>query len=62
MGFSLELTEVTQFKITAKELDVRESRLQSKKFQYVLDLVAKGKLDLIDSSDSSIRKVVLTFE
>lgn len=49
MGFSIEPTAVTQFKITAKELDVRGSRLQNKKFQEVLNLVAEGKLDLTNS-------------
>ncbi|WP_238947973.1 zinc-binding alcohol dehydrogenase family protein [Clostridium sp. YIM B02569] len=49
MGFSVEPTAVTQFKITAKELDVRGSRLQNKKFQEVLNLVAEGKLDLTNS-------------
>jgi L-gulonate 5-dehydrogenase len=81
MGFSIEPTSVTQFKITAKELDVRGSRLQNKKFQEVLNLVSEGKLDLnhsishkfhyldaqkafdfVDSRDTSIRKIVLTFE
>ncbi|WP_236897114.1 zinc-binding alcohol dehydrogenase family protein [Clostridium beijerinckii] len=49
MGFSVEPTAVTQFKITAKELDVKGSRLQNKKFQEVLNLVAEGKLDLRNS-------------
>ncbi|WP_026888636.1 zinc-binding alcohol dehydrogenase family protein [Clostridium beijerinckii] len=49
MGFSVEPTAVTQFKITAKELDVRGSRLQNKKFQEVLNLVEEGKLDLTNS-------------
>lgn len=49
MGFSVDPTVVTQFKITAKELDVRGSRLQNKKFQEVLNLVHEGKLDLKDS-------------
>jgi L-gulonate 5-dehydrogenase len=81
MGFSVDPTVVTQFKITAKELDVRGSRLQNKKFQEVLNLVDEGKLDLnnsishtfnyldaqkafdfVDSKDSSIRKIVLTFD
>lgn len=46
MGFSVTPTEVTQFKITSKELDVRGSRLQNKKFQEAIDLVRSGKLDL----------------
>ena len=49
MGFSVDPTVVTQFKITAKELDVRGSRLQNKKFQEVLNLVEEGKLDLDNS-------------
>lgn len=46
MGFSIENTPVTQFKITSKEIDVRGSRLQNKKFQGVIDLVNEGKVDL----------------
>lgn len=49
MGFSIAPTEVTQFKITAKELDVRGSRLQNKKFQTAVDLINEGKLDLSGS-------------
>ncbi|TCK92745.1 L-gulonate 5-dehydrogenase [Natranaerovirga hydrolytica] len=46
MGFSEDTSPVTQLKITAKELDVRGSRLQNKKFQEVIDLVKENKLDL----------------
>ncbi|MCD8121507.1 MAG: zinc-binding alcohol dehydrogenase family protein [Clostridiales bacterium] len=46
MGFSNAPTEVTQMKITTKELDVRGSRLQNKKFQEAIDLIEQGKLDL----------------
>jgi len=49
MGFSEELFEIAQLKITAKELDVRGSRLQNKRFQDVLDLIAEEKLDLAGS-------------
>lgn len=49
MGFSIDPTVVTQFKITAKELDIRGSRLQNKKFQAVIDLINNGKLDLTNS-------------
>lgn len=49
MGFSIAPTEVTQFKITAKELDVRGSRLQNKKFQTAIDMINEGKLDLTGS-------------
>lgn len=49
MGFSIDPTAVTQFKITSKELDVRGSRLQNKKFQEVLNLIREGKLDLSNS-------------
>lgn len=46
MGFSVTPTEVNQFVITSKELDVRGSRLQNKKFQTAIDLIREGKLDL----------------
>ncbi len=46
MGFSVSPTEVTQFGITSKELDIRGSRLQNRKFQTAIDLVNEGKLDL----------------
>ena len=81
MGFSVAPTAVTQFGITAKELDIRGSRLQNRKFQAAIDLVREGKLDLDhkishtfhfleaqrafdfnDSGDSSIKKIVFTFD
>ncbi len=46
MGFSVSPTEVTNFGITSKELDIRGSRLQNKKFQTAIDLILDGKLDL----------------
>lgn len=46
MGFSVAPTEVNQFVITSKELDVRGSRLQNRKFQDVIDLINAGKIDL----------------
>ncbi len=46
MGFSVAPTEVTNFGITAKELDVRGSRLQNRKFQQVIDLIAEGKVNI----------------
>lgn len=46
MGFSVAPTEINQFVITSKELDVRGSRLQNRKFQQVIDLVNEGKVDL----------------
>ena len=46
MGFSIAPTEVTNFGITSKELDIRGSRLQNRKFQAAIDLVNEGKLDL----------------
>lgn len=46
MGFSVDPTEVNQFVITSKELDVRGSRLQNRKFQQVIDMIKEGKLDL----------------
>ena len=46
MGFSVAPEEVNNFLITSKELDVRGSRLQNRKFQQVIDLVKEGKIDL----------------
>lgn len=46
MGFSVAPTEVNQFVITSKELDVRGSRLQNRKFQDVIDMINAGKIDL----------------
>lgn len=81
MGFSTSATEVNQFLITSKELDVRGSRLQNKMFGKAIEMIHEGKLnlagsvshtfpltkaqeafDFIDSKDSSIRKIVLTFD
>lgn len=80
MGFSVQPCEINQFLITSKELDIRGSRLQNKKFGDAIELIQEGKLnisqsvshtfsftdaqkafDFIDSGDSSIRKIVLTF-
>ncbi len=49
MGFSVAPDEINQFVITSKELDVRGSRLQNRKFQAVIDLVNEGKVDLSNS-------------
>lgn len=49
MGFSVNPEEVNNFVITSKELDVRGSRLQNRRFQTVIDLVKAGKIDLKDS-------------
>lgn len=49
MGFSTAATEVNQFLITSKELDVRGSRLQNKMFGKAIDLLNAGKLDLTGS-------------
>jgi len=46
MGFSVAPTEVTNFGITSKELDIRGSRLQNRKFQAAIDLIREGKLNL----------------
>lgn len=46
MGFSIAPTEVTNFGITSKELDIRGSRLQNRKFQTATDLIREGKLNL----------------
>lgn len=49
MGFSTAATEINQFLITSKELDVRGSRLQNKMFGKAIDLINEGKLDLNNS-------------
>lgn len=49
MGFSVAPTEVNQFLITSKELDVRGSRLQNKMFGKAIEMVNEGKLDLSGS-------------
>ena len=46
MGFSTSPTEVNQFVITSRELDIRGSRLQNKMFGKAIDLIGEGKLDL----------------
>lgn len=49
MGFSTAPTEINQFVITSKELDVRGSRLQNKMFGKAIELIREGKLDLSGS-------------
>ncbi len=49
MGFSTAPTEVNQFLITSKELEVRGSRLQNKMFGKAIELIKAGKLDLSGS-------------
>ncbi len=49
MGFSTAPTEVNQFLITSKELDVRGSRLQNKMFGKAIEMINEGKLDLSNS-------------
>lgn len=46
LGFSVAPDEINQFVITSKELDLRGSRLQNRKFQEVIDLIDSGKIDL----------------
>lgn len=46
MGFSIAPDEINQFVITSKELDVRGSRLQNRKFGEVIQLINDGKVDL----------------
>ncbi|MCA6072109.1 MAG: alcohol dehydrogenase catalytic domain-containing protein [Endomicrobium sp.] len=44
MTFLTELSPLAQFKITAKELDVRGSRLQNNKFEEVIEAYKNGKI------------------
>jgi L-gulonate 5-dehydrogenase len=46
MAFLEEPSAVQQFKITAKELDVRGSRLQNRKFEEVIAALKAGKISL----------------
>ncbi len=46
MGFSTSSTEVNQFLITSKELEIRGSRLQNKMFGKAIEMINDGKLDL----------------
>ena len=50
MGFSTAATEVNQFLITSKELDVRGSRLQNRMFGKAIELIQEGNLDLNGSA------------
>lgn len=49
MGFSTAPTEINQFLITSKELDVRGSRLQNKMFGKAISMINEGTLDLTGS-------------
>ncbi|KAB1436068.1 zinc-binding alcohol dehydrogenase family protein [Candidatus Galacturonibacter soehngenii] len=49
MGFSEQPTSITQYKITSKEIDVRGSRLQNKKFQKAIDYINENQLDITGS-------------
>ena len=49
MGFSLDTVAVNQYMITSKELDIRGSRLQNKKFQQAIQLINEGKLNIHNS-------------
>ncbi len=49
MGFSKEPSEIPQFKITAKELDVVGSRLQFNNFEKVIELFENKSLDPSDT-------------
>lgn len=49
MGFSVAPDEINQFVITSKELDVRGSRLQNRRFGKVVELVANKEIDLSGS-------------
>lgn len=55
MGFSPSATEVNQFIITSKELDIRGSRLQNKMFGKAISLIKEGKLDLSGSCSHTFK-------
>lgn len=45
LGFSIKATEINQFQIASKELDIRGSRLQNDKFEQAIQMVKQGKLN-----------------
>ena len=49
MGFDMNPSEIPQFKITAREIDVVGSRLQHNKFEKVIELFANKKIDPKDA-------------
>ncbi len=49
MGLTAAATQINPFLITAKELDVRGSRLQNHMFGTAIELICKGKLNLTGS-------------
>ena len=55
MGFSVAPTEVNQFLITSKELDVRGSRLQNKMFGRAIEMIQEGTLNLNGSVSHTFR-------
>jgi 2-desacetyl-2-hydroxyethyl bacteriochlorophyllide A dehydrogenase len=48
LGFSKEASAINQLSITAREIDVRGSRLHNNKFPVVIDYFASGKLAVKD--------------
>jgi L-gulonate 5-dehydrogenase len=46
MAFLLNLSQIAQFKITSKELDIRGSRLQNNKFNEVIKAYEDGKIKI----------------
>ena len=46
LGFSSEPSAINQFSITAREIDVRGSRLHNNKFPVVIEYFKSGKLDV----------------
>jgi L-gulonate 5-dehydrogenase len=49
MGFSVAATDINQYLVTSKELDIRGSRLQNRMFDKATEMVEKGLLDLSGS-------------
>lgn len=48
LGFSNQPSAISQFSITAREIDVRGSRLHNNKFPVVIDYFKEGKLNVKD--------------
>lgn len=48
LGFDTQPTEINQFLIASKELDIRGSRLQNGKFAEGIEMIKSGELDFTD--------------
>lgn len=47
LGFNKQSTEINQFLIASKELDIRGSRLQNHKFKEAIEMIKSGELNFV---------------